>query len=134
MVNRAPDWFAQAEKDLSTSMRCAAAGDHEWACFIAQQAAEKAVKALNLHHNQVVWGHSVAALLSQLPGEVSVPRELIERAGVLDTFYIAPRNLDSLPQGAPYQTFSRLQSDHAVEYAGAITEFVRNALAGPRPG
>ncbi len=46
MVARAKDWMRQAEKDLSHARRDLEDGDYEWACFSAQQAAEKAVKAL----------------------------------------------------------------------------------------
>jgi len=36
----------QALRDLSKAELSAKEGYHEWVCFIAQQAAEKAVKAL----------------------------------------------------------------------------------------
>jgi HEPN domain-containing protein len=44
MPNRAPDWFRQAQKDLEQAEDSRRAGRHEWACFAAQQAAEKAVR------------------------------------------------------------------------------------------
>jgi len=46
MVMRVRDWMRQAEKDLGHARRSLDGGDYEWACFSAQQAAEKAVKAL----------------------------------------------------------------------------------------
>ena len=58
--------------------RCRRAGEHEWACFAAHQAAEKAVIALHLHLGQEAWGHVVARLLSEIP--VAVPEGLVERA------------------------------------------------------
>lgn len=51
-MNRAPDWLRQAEHDLELAGIAARAGRHEWACFAAQQAAEKAVEALHLHLGQ----------------------------------------------------------------------------------
>ncbi|GGM97869.1 hypothetical protein GCM10007092_09440 [Thermus composti] len=51
-MNRARDWLLQAEKDLEMAEIAKGAGRHEWACFAAQQAAEKAVKALHLHLGQ----------------------------------------------------------------------------------
>lgn len=65
MPNRAQDWFRQAEKDLEQAGESQESGRHEWACFAAQQAAEKAVKALHLSYNQESWGHMVARLLSR---------------------------------------------------------------------
>lgn len=39
MPNRAPDWLAQAVRDLEHARASAAAERHEWACFAAQQSA-----------------------------------------------------------------------------------------------
>lgn len=71
MANRAFDWLKQAVRDLEQAEDCQKAGRHEWACFVAQQAAEKAVKALHLHLGQEAWGHVVANLLQELPQMVS---------------------------------------------------------------
>ena len=38
-------WLAQARWDLKAARDSAAAGNFEWACFQAQQAAEKALKS-----------------------------------------------------------------------------------------
>jgi len=45
-LSEAERWLAQALRDLEASKNSARSGFHEWACFQAQQAAEKAVKAL----------------------------------------------------------------------------------------
>jgi len=105
------------------------AGRHEWACFAAQQAAEKAVKALHLHMGQEAWGHVVAKLLRELPGSVAVPEELVERAKVLDNFYIPPRYPNGHPSGAPFEHYGPLQSGDAIRYADEIIEFVRAKMA-----
>jgi HEPN domain-containing protein len=52
MANRARAWFAQAERDLDQAQSSRREGWHEWACFAAQQAVEKAVKCLHLHLGQ----------------------------------------------------------------------------------
>lgn len=41
-------WIDQAERDLKVARHLATHGYHEWACFVAQQSAEKAVKAVRL--------------------------------------------------------------------------------------
>ena len=53
MSDRSKDWLAQAEKDLEQAKSSQAGGRHEWACFAAQQSAEKAVKALHLFKGQL---------------------------------------------------------------------------------
>lgn len=130
MGNRARDWFAQAERDLELAAEVRRLGRHEWACFAAHQAAEKAVKSLHLHHGQEAWGHVVARLLAELPPAVNVPPELIERARVLDNFYVPTRYPNGHPEGAPFEHYGPLQSEEALAHAGAIVAFVRAALAG----
>jgi len=39
-------WFRQAQEDITSSRKMIEAGRFDWACFIAQQAAEKALKGL----------------------------------------------------------------------------------------
>jgi HEPN domain-containing protein len=132
MTNRAGDWLRQAERDLAQARDSAAAQRHEWACFAAQQAAEKAVKALHLALGQDVWGHVVAQLLRELPG--AAPAELIDKARVLDNFYIATRYANGHPAGAPFEHYGQLQSGQAIAYAGEILDYSRSEMARPRGG
>jgi len=129
MANRSQDWFNQAVRDLEQAEDSARAGRHEWACFAAQQAAEKAVKALHLHFGQESWGHVVAQLLRELPASVMVPPNLVEKGRVLDNFYIPTRYANSHPAGAPYEHYGPLQSREAIQHARGIIEFVRLQMA-----
>ncbi len=132
MSNRARDWLAQAERDLEQAQDSARADRHEWACFAAQQAAEKAVKALHLAKGQEAWGHVIARLLKELP--LSVPPLLIDRARVLDNFYLATRYANGHPEGAPFEHYGPLQSGDAISHAGEILDFVRAEMAGSGDG
>ncbi len=129
MANRAPDWMNQAIRDLEQAEDSRAAGRHEWACFAADQAAEKAVKALHLHLGQEAWGHVIARLLLDLPGSVALPKDLVEKGRVLDNFYIPPRYPNSHPEGAPFEHYGPLQSEEAIRYAREIVDFVRTQMA-----
>ena len=93
-----------AEKDLEN-------GFHNWACFSAQQATEKAIKAVFQKMNLVVWGHSIADLLSELSEKVEVPKKLVEYAYELDRVYITARYPDALPSGSPRERFSRTEAE-----------------------
>jgi HEPN domain-containing protein len=55
MVSRALDWLRQAERDFEHASESCAAGRHEWACFAAQQSADKAAKGLHLDRGQEAW-------------------------------------------------------------------------------
>lgn len=127
MTNRAKDWLAQAQRDMEQARASQRDGRHEWACFAAQQAAEKAVKALHLALAQEAWGHVVARLLSELP--VAPPNQLVDKAKVLDNFYIATRYANGHPEGAPFEHYGPLQSNEAIRYASQILEYVRAQMA-----
>lgn len=127
MPNRSRDWFAQAEHDLEQAIASHEDGRHDWACFAAHQASEKAAKALHLAHGQEAWGHAAARLLGELPD--LPPRELIERARVLDNYYIPARYPNGHDEGPAFEHYGSLHSSQAVEYARNVLDYVRKALA-----
>lgn len=129
MANRSMDWFRQAERDLEQAGESMDSDRHEWACFASHQSAEKGVKALHLFCNQEAWGHVVRILLEELPPEIRVPDELMEKARVLDSYYIPTRYANGHPEGAPFEHYGKLQSREATDYAGEILEFCRSKMA-----
>ncbi len=129
MSNRSFDWLNQSLRDLEQAKDSRLAGRHEWSCFAAHQAGEKAIKALHLHLGQEAWGHVIARLLKELPETISVEEELIEKGRILDNFYIPTRYPNSHPEGAPFEHYGPLQSKEAIQYASEIIEFVRSQMA-----
>jgi HEPN domain-containing protein len=129
MANRSRDWFAQAERDADQATASQRDGRHEWACFAAQQAAEKAVKALHLRLGQEGCGHSVASLLVNLPPSLGDLSDLTDKARVLGNFYVPTRYANGHPDGAPFEHYGIIQSNDAIRYAREVVEFVRVRLA-----
>lgn len=129
MPSRSRDWLNQALRDMEQAEDSRRAGRHEWACFAAQQAAEKAVKALHLHLGQEAWGHVISKLFSELPRTIALPPGLIEKGRTLDNFYIPARYPNSHPEGAPFDHYGPLQSQEAISYAREIIEFIRSQMA-----
>jgi HEPN domain-containing protein len=127
MTDRSKDWLAQAQRDLEQAKASRKDGRHEWACFAAHQSAEKAVKAFHLHLKQEAWGHVVARLLKELP--IEMEEHLLEKAKVLDGFYIPTRYVNGHPEGAPYEHYGTIHSNDAIKYAGEIIEYVRAQMA-----
>ena len=76
---------------------------------------------------QEAWGHIVAKLLEELPLEV--PEDLVDRAKVLDNFYVPTRYANGHPEGPPFEHYGKLQSEDAIRYASEILEFVHNKMA-----
>ena len=130
MPNRALDWLRQADRDFEQAMDSRHAERHEWACFAAQQAAEKAVKALHLHVGQEAWSYAVAQLLEELPKTIDVPELLIEKGRVLDNFYIPSRYPNGHSTGAPFEHYGTLQSEVVIRHAHEIIEFTRAQIPG----
>lgn len=129
MADRSHDWFNQAVRDLEQAEDSHRSERHEWACFAAQQAAEKAVKALHLHLGQEAWGHVIARLLKELPETVQLPEDLVDKARVLDNFYLPTRYANGHPEGAPFEHYGLIQSTEAIQYAREIIEFARLQMA-----
>ncbi|MGC8662101.1 MAG: HEPN domain-containing protein [Nitrososphaeria archaeon] len=126
MVSRANDWLKQAIKDLEHARRSLKFGDYEWACFAAQQASEKAVKALFQKLGIEVWGHSVYRLLDSLPDRADTG--LIDMAKELDKSYIASRYPNSHPEGSPMDYYTEEEARRLVGYAEKIIEYVKSKI------
>ena|SRR3990170_790785 len=122
MASRAEDWLRQAERDLQHARETLERGVFEWAAFAAQQAAEKAVKALYQRLGAEARGHAVTQLLAALPMSVRPPGDLVETAKELDKHYIGPRYPNSYPEGAPMDFYTRAEAERAVEGARCIIE------------
>lgn len=129
MPDRSGDWLRQSFRDMEQANDSRSADRHEWACFAAQQAAEKAVKALHLHLGQEAWGHVVRKLIEELPPLVAVPTSLLDKARVLDSFYLPTRYANGHPEGSPFEHYGSLQSEEAIKYAGEVIEFCRSQMA-----
>ena len=91
MPERSKDWLAQAERDLERCSLDIKYQFYEWACFTAQQAAEKAVKALIYSLKGLPWGHSITNLLRELSSKLKIPQSILEDAQLLDAYYIPTR-------------------------------------------
>ena len=131
MSGRAGDWFRQAEADLRHARRALDDGDHEWACFAAQQAAEKAAKAAHAALGQEAWGHVVTELLDALkPHAPTIDDALLDRARALDKLYIPTRYPNGLAGGAPTDFYTKPEAERAIADAEAVLAVCRTMLPG----
>ncbi len=129
MGNRYADWFRQAEADLRHARNSLEDGDFEWSCFAAQQAAEKALKAVFQRLGMDAWGHTVTALIGNLPDAVAQPSEtLVNYARILDKHYIPTRYPNGFASGAPTDFYTKEEAQNAIRNAEAILEFCRDQI------
>ena len=117
-AEEADRWRRQAENDLAFARVAVREQFHAQACFIAQQAAEKAVKAIiyGLEERTVI-GHSLVVLISRYADRARELHDLRELAGVLDQCYVATRYPNGLAGGVPFEAFGESQATAAVDAA-----------------
>lgn len=109
-------WLAQAENDLEFARLALREEFFHQACFVAQQSAEKSVKAIGYAlGDRTIIGHSVVMLVERYVGRVPELASLVEEAGVLDQLYIPTRYPNGLPGGVPYAAFHEPQAHAAIE-------------------
>ena len=115
MPNRAKDWLAQAFRDLEQAEASRRDGRHEWACFAAQQAAEKAVKAVLVSRRiRFPYVHDLEVLLNSLAENgIAVP----------DGIWVA-RKLTPYAVEARYPSVAREVTDEQYKEALEVAEDV----------
>lgn len=127
-MRRHEDWLKQADSDLCAAQDSASSNHYEWACFQAQQAAEKALKALIISKGSESRIHSIKFLLSNLPENVCVSDQIQNAARELDKHYIPTRYPDSFSTGIPKDFFTLDDAQRAISDARKIIEFVKEKI------
>ena len=115
-------WLLQAADDLKFVLWIRDEGVFfDKACFLAQQAGEKALKAcLYGLGKRRVFGHSLLEMILELgAADPSFP-PLLDPARRLDRFYITARYPNGLPGGSPFQSFTADDLRQAANDAAAI--------------
>ncbi len=128
-MRRHSDWLAQAKKDLKAAKDSCTSKHYEWTCFQAQQAAEKAMKALLLFNNQDVWGHSITQLV--LRGKDTFPKleSLVSKARELDRHYIQPRDPNGFVSGHPAEYYDEDVAERCINYATDLLNAVEEHIS-----
>ncbi|RLI85031.1 MAG: DNA-binding protein [Archaeoglobales archaeon] len=132
MPERSQDWMRQAKRDFEMAKEAMNDGFYEWSCFAAQQAAEKAVKAVFQKMGSVAWGHSVFDLLRALSAKISVPDDVLNCARALDRYYIPTRYPNGFDSGSPFEYFTEEDARNAILYCRRVIEFCESVLAEER--
>ncbi len=126
-------WLEQAEEDLKWAGHLAREGAYHIACFLAQQVAEKALKAfLYAQGREIVLGHSVERLCREAAHYDARFAEQANRWAILDGYYVPTRYPNSLPGSIPARVYTRGAAEQAVHLAGEVVEMVRQCV--PKEG
>jgi HEPN domain-containing protein len=127
-MERSADWIEQAQGDLAHARNDLEDGFYDWACFSAQQAAEKAAKAVLHRMGGEAWGHSVADLLEEVGKSHPVSEGFLDAALELDKAYIPARYPDAHPSGSPRRRYTRAEAERLVAHADSVVRFCENLL------
>lgn len=120
--HQAERWLLTAKEDLRAAETLMKEGIYAQACFLAQQAGEKAVKALWYLVDADPWGHSVKRLVLEFPegSRFENSDELADLAALLDKFYIPTRYPNGLPDLTPGQVYGRKDASEGLDAARTL--------------
>ena len=119
-------WFAQAEADRHGAQLLFDGESYHLACFIAQQVAEKALKAyLYAQGEEIVLGHSVEALARRAAEYDPSFANLRQIVAPLDAYYIPTRYPNGLPDSIPARVYTRDAAETTLRMADQTLAFVR---------
>ena len=125
----AAKWLAQAEYDLHAAQENTNIKLYSYGCFIAQQAAEKVLKAfLYAQGEREVVGHSVAGLCRRAANFKKGFSTLVQKARRLDRYYIPTRYPNGLPDGVPAESYDEADAQDALNLAREICDMVKQQL------
>lgn len=127
-------WLRTAERDLRLA-HVAIEVEPSLAAFHAQQAAEKALKALLVattdDHERT---HTAGRLARELRlADVTISEEVERDASALDLFYLTSRYPDTIGDEDPGNVISQDDATRAVERATRVLDFARRRISPAAP-
>ena len=124
--NEALRWLKQAEKDLASARNSLESDDYEWACFQAQQSAEKALKSVLYSRGfRKIITHSIYELVKKIGNLEAGLMRFKKEAKVLDSVYIPSRYPNGIAGDlAPFEYYEKEDAEECINYAGLILDAV----------
>lgn len=122
-------WFRQSFYDLKATRWNIQGGFYDTACFLAQQAGEKALKSLLYYEGArrtALLTHSLVEMVREGGQRIKEVNDLLDQARELDLHYIPSRYPNGIPSGYPHQFYGKKVADQALTAAEKIFLTVRN--------
>jgi len=121
-------WYRQAWFDLQAARWNVKGEFYSTACFLAQQAAGKALKAMLYAggaKKAAVLTHSLTAMIQTAGKQVPELLDHLESARQLDLHYVPSRYPNGLPDGIPHLFYGAETARAALEAADAFMDAIR---------
>ena len=115
-------WMAQAEHNLEVARHHVESGWWSDACFMAGQAALASLKAYLLARGRnSAPAYSIADLARECSHTQSTFQRPVEKANILDKYYMVTRYPDALPPPlVPFEVFTEGEAMQALDIAESI--------------
>lgn len=137
-VYEALRWLRTGMDDLDAAIVLRKNEKFPHACFLAQQAGEKALKAVWYFTDADPWGHSIRKLIEDLENvDLSLYdrfKSLLRAGTVLDRFYIPTRYPNGLPELTPAEAFLEEDAEECIQQASKILVAVESLLPKDKDG
>ena len=122
------DWLHEAQEDLEVAGELLELGRFSHACFLAQQAAEKAFKALVLAElRRYERSHDLTELYDLVSRRLPLPEDVVSHLPTLSTYYLVAR-YPNAGLRRPSLAIGRRQAEEAVEVAGRVLRAIKEAV------
>jgi HEPN domain-containing protein len=127
------DWLAEAEADLTHASQAYNLGSYNWACFAAEQAAEKAVKAflIGIVRRRPFHIHDLTALQRQTMGQLRLPPVVSGRLAQLSAYYTTSRYPNS-GLVRPSISITSIEARSALNISRMVVRLVKREFAKRR--
>ena len=122
-------WFDQGTRDAESAVKVKDQGIYELCCFLAQQAAEKLLKAFLYYQGESpVVGHSTFYLAKQCQQYDDRFKKVQRACKRLDALYIPTRYPNGLVEGVPYEVFDTEDAEQGLKDLEEIKSLVQSLL------
>lgn len=123
-------WLKQAEYDLEEAKEKSNSKSCAYACFFAEQSAQKAIKSFLIYNGErFITVHSIGELLKTASLINDSFKPFIETGKKLDKYYLSSRYPDALPEPAiPFESYTYEEAEEAVNIAKNIFDVCKKLI------
>lgn len=122
-------WWRQALSDYDFIPKAREIGKYDTCCFLAQQCAEKALKAfLYSRGEELIFTHSVFKLCELAAGYEAEFSTLRDQVKQLDFYYVEARYPNAIEDVIPAEFYGDQDASEAIEMAGLVISALRKYL------